>query len=157
MGFSGQNISCLYYFIMSYFPWLTILVVFPIFAGSLIFFLPHKGNKIVRWYTISICLLEFLLMTYAFCYHYQLEDPLIQLRKDYQWIDVFDFHWRLGIDGLSLRSILLTGFITTLATLASWLVTRNSGLFYFLMLAMYSDQIGLFSSRDLLLFLSCGS
>jgi len=137
---------------MSYFPWLTILVVFPIFAGSLIFFLPHKGNKIVRWYTISICLLEFLLMTYAFCYHYQLEDPLIQLREDYQWIDVFDFHWRLGIDGLSLGSILLTGFITTLATLAAWPVTRNSGLFYFLMLAMYSGQIGLFSSRDLLLF-----
>ncbi|KAL5646647.1 hypothetical protein ACJX0J_003928 [Zea mays] len=152
MGFSGQNVSCLYYFIMSYFPWLTILVVLPIFAGSLIFFLPHKGNKIVRWYTIAICLLEFLLMTYAFCYHFQLEDPLIQLKEDSKWIDVFDFHWRLGIDGLSLGSILLTGFITTLATLAAWPVTRNSQLFYFLMLAMYSGQIGLFSSRDLLLF-----
>nr|YP_009259227.1 NADH-plastoquinone oxidoreductase subunit 4 [Zea diploperennis]ALS45760.1 NADH-plastoquinone oxidoreductase subunit 4 [Zea diploperennis] len=137
---------------MSYFPWLTILVVLPIFAGSLIFFLPHKGNKIVRWYTIAICLLEFLLMTYAFCYHFQLEDPLIQLKEDSKWIDVFDFHWRLGIDGLSLGSILLTGFITTLATLAAWPVTRNSQLFYFLMLAMYSGQIGLFSSRDLLLF-----
>src|SRR6185369_8282415 len=152
MGFSGQNVSCLYYFIMSSFPWLTILVVLPIFAGSLIFFLPHKGNKIVRWYTISICLLEFLLMTYAFCYHFQLEDPLIQLKEDSKWIDVLDFHWRLGIDGLSLGSILLTGFITTLATLAAWPVTRNSRLFYFLMLAMYSGQIGLFSSRDLLLF-----
>ncbi|KAJ1253669.1 hypothetical protein BS78_K210800 [Paspalum vaginatum] len=83
---------------MSYFPWLTILVVFPIFA----------------------------------------EDPLMQLKEDSKWIDVFDFHWRLGIDGLSLGSILLTGFITTLATLAAWPVTRNSRLFYFLMLAMYS-------------------
>ncbi|KAL5677330.1 hypothetical protein ACJX0J_013461 [Zea mays] len=126
MGFSGQNVSCLYYFIMSYFPWLTILVVLPIFAGSLILFLPHKGNKIVRIPS----------MTYAFCYHFQLEDPLIQLKEDSKWIDVFDFHWRLGIDGLSLGSILLTGFITTLATLAAWPVTRNSQLFYFLMLAI---------------------
>ena len=31
-------------------------------------------------------------------------------------------------------------------------VTRDSQLFHFLMLAMYSGQIGLFSSRDLLLF-----
>ena len=61
---------------MSYFPWLTILVVLPIFAGSLIFFLPHKGNKVVRW-----------LLAYAFCYHFQLEDPLIQLKEDYKWID----------------------------------------------------------------------
>nr|YP_009546785.1 NADH-plastoquinone oxidoreductase subunit 4 [Anigozanthos flavidus]AYP35525.1 NADH-plastoquinone oxidoreductase subunit 4 [Anigozanthos flavidus] len=137
---------------MSYFPWLTILVVLPIFVGSSIFFLPHRGNKMYRWYTISICLLELLLTTYLFCYHFQLDDSLIQLEEDYKWIDILDFHWRLGIDGLSIGPILLTGFITTLATLAAWPVTQNSRLFYFLMLAMYSGQIGSFSSRDLLLF-----
>nr|YP_009246686.1 NADH-plastoquinone oxidoreductase subunit 4 [Epimedium acuminatum]YP_009246936.1 NADH-plastoquinone oxidoreductase subunit 4 [Epimedium lishihchenii]YP_009247019.1 NADH-plastoquinone oxidoreductase subunit 4 [Epimedium pseudowushanense]YP_009700888.1 NADH-plastoquinone oxidoreductase subunit 4 [Epimedium wushanense]YP_009700970.1 NADH dehydrogenase subunit 4 [Epimedium chlorandrum]YP_009701277.1 NADH-plastoquinone oxidoreductase subunit 4 [Epimedium ilicifolium]QEQ14926.1 NADH-plastoquinon len=134
------------------FPWLTIIVVLPIFAGSLIFFFPHRGNKVIRWYTICICLLELLLTTYAFCYHFQLDDPLIQLEEDYKWINIFDFHWRLGIDGLSIGPILLTGFITTLATLAAWPVTRDSRLFHFLMLAMYSGQIGSFSSRDLLLF-----
>nr|QFR99615.1 NADH-plastoquinone oxidoreductase subunit 4 [Cyanotis ciliata] len=136
----------------SYFPWLTILVVLPIFAGSSIFFLSHRGNKMFRWYTICICLLELLLTTYVFCYHFQPDDPLIQLQEDYKWIDIFDFHWRLGIDGLSIGPVLLTGFITTLATLAAWPVTRNPRLFYFLMLAMYSGQMGSFSSRDLLLF-----
>ena len=58
----------------------------------------------------------------------------------------------MGIDGLSIGTILLTGFITTLATLAAFPVTRDSRLFHFLMLAMYSGQIGSFSSRDLLLF-----
>ena len=97
-------------------------------------------------------MLELLLTTYVFCYHFQLDDPLIQLVEDYKWIDFFDFDWRLGIDGLSIGPILLTGFITTLATLAAWPVTRDSRLFHFLMLAMYSGQIGSFSSRDLLLF-----
>lgn len=81
-----------------------------------------------------------------------MDDPLIQLVEDFKWIIFFDFHWRLGIDGLSIGPILLTGFITTLATLAAWPVTRDSRLFHFLMLAMYSGQIGLFASRDLLLF-----
>ena len=134
------------------FPWLTIIVVLPIFAGTFIFFFPHRGNKVIRWYTICICLLELLLTAYVFCYHFQLDDPLIQLEQDYKWINFFDFHWRLGIDGLSIGPILLTGFITTLATLAAWPVTRDSKLFHFLMLAMYSGQIGSFSSRDLLLF-----
>nr|AWH02256.1 NADH dehydrogenase subunit 4 [Asclepias alticola]AWH05087.1 NADH dehydrogenase subunit 4 [Asclepias auriculata]AWH08245.1 NADH dehydrogenase subunit 4 [Asclepias otarioides]AWH08403.1 NADH dehydrogenase subunit 4 [Asclepias pellucida]AWH09272.1 NADH dehydrogenase subunit 4 [Asclepias scheryi]AWH09351.1 NADH dehydrogenase subunit 4 [Asclepias similis]AWH10457.1 NADH dehydrogenase subunit 4 [Asclepias virletii] len=137
---------------MTFFPWLTIIVVLPISAGSLIFFLPHRGNKVVRWYTICICILELLLMVYTFCYHFQPDDPLIQLLEDYKWIRLFDFHWRLGIDGLSIGPILLTGFITTLATLSAWPVTRDSRLFHFLMLAMYSGQIGLFSSRNLLLF-----
>ncbi|MFS7891969.1 putative NADH:quinone oxidoreductase/Mrp antiporter, membrane subunit [Helianthus anomalus] len=97
-------------------------------------------------------MLELLLTTYAFCYHFQLDDPLIQLVEDYKWINFFDFRWKLGIDGLSLGPVLLTGFITTLATLAAWPVTRDSRLFHFLMLAMYSGQIGSFSSRDLLLF-----
>nr|YP_010878418.1 NADH dehydrogenase subunit D [Aristolochia littoralis]WHE25425.1 NADH dehydrogenase subunit D [Aristolochia littoralis] len=128
------------------------IVVLPISAGLLILFLPHRGNKGVRWYTMCICLFELLLTTYAFCYYFQFDDPLIQLEEDYKWINFFDFHWRLGIDGLSIGPILLTGFITTLATLAAWPVTRDSRLFYFLMLAMYSGQIGLFASRDLLLF-----
>nr|YP_009774914.1 NADH dehydrogenase subunit 4 [Fallopia sachalinensis]QJA14970.1 NADH dehydrogenase subunit 4 [Fallopia sachalinensis] len=101
---------------------------------------------------MCICILEFLLTIYVFCYHFQPDDPLIQLVEDYNWIRFFDFHWRLGIDGLSIGPVLLTGFITTLATLAAWPVTRDSRLFHFLMLAMYSGQIGLFSSRDLLLF-----
>ncbi|KAI3932202.1 hypothetical protein MKW92_045532 [Papaver armeniacum] len=150
-GFSGQSVSYLV-FTTNFFPWLTIIVVLPIFAGFSIFFLPHRGNKVIRWYTISICLLELLLTTYVFCYHFQLDDPLIQLEQDFKWINFFDFHWRLGIDGISIGPILLTGFITTLATLAARPVTRDSRLFHFLMLAMYSGQIGLFSSRDLLLF-----
>nr|AOW68678.1 NADH-plastoquinone oxidoreductase subunit 4 [Intsia bijuga] len=139
-------------FTTNFFPWLTIIVVLPISAGSLIFLFPHRGNKVIRWYTICICLIDLLLTTYAFCYHFELDDPLMQLTENYKWINFFDFYWRFGIDGLSIGPILLTGFITTLATLAAQPVTRESKLFHFLILAMYSGQIGSFSSRDILLF-----
>nr|YP_010850265.1 NADH dehydrogenase subunit 4 [Lobelia zeylanica]WGH11686.1 NADH dehydrogenase subunit 4 [Lobelia zeylanica] len=139
-------------FTTNFFPWLTIIVFFPIAAGSLIIFLPYRGNKVIRWYTIFICIFELLLITYVFCYQFQSDDPLIQLVENYKWIHFFDLRWKLGIDGLSIGPILLTGFITTLATLAAWPLTRDSRLFHFLLLAMYSAQIGLFSSQDLLLF-----
>ena len=76
-------------------------------------------------------------MTYVFCYNFQLDDPLIQFEDDFQWIKIFDFHWRLGIDGLSIGPILLTGFITTLATLAAWPVTRDSRLLPYMMRIKY--------------------
>nr|YP_010118412.1 NADH-plastoquinone oxidoreductase subunit 4 [Pilea plataniflora]QQY86029.1 NADH-plastoquinone oxidoreductase subunit 4 [Pilea plataniflora] len=128
------------------------VVALPIFAGSLIFFFPHRGNKVIRWYTICISIIELLLTTYTFGYHFQLDEPLIQLTEDYKWIHFFDFSWRLGIDGISIGPVLLTGFITTLSTLAARPVTRESRLFHFLLLAMYSGQIGPFSSQDILLF-----
>jgi NAD(P)H-quinone oxidoreductase subunit 4 len=91
-------------------------------------------------------------MTYVFGSYYHIFDISLQLQDDFSWINVIDFHWRLGVDGLSIALFLLTGFITSLATLAAWPVTRNPKLFYFLMLAMYSGQLGLFASQDLLLF-----
>nr|QYB21572.1 NADH-plastoquinone oxidoreductase subunit 4 [Halocarpus bidwillii] len=137
---------------MSNLPWLTIIVILPISAGFLIPLFPHRGNKVIRWYTLGICLLELLLITYTFRYHFLFANSLIQLEENYNWIDLIHFHWRLGIDGLSIGLISLTGFVTTLATLAAWPVTRNPRLLHFLMLAMYSGQLGLFASRDILLF-----
>ncbi|KAF2913203.1 hypothetical protein DAI22_10g165814 [Oryza sativa Japonica Group] len=103
---------------------------------------------------MSICLLEFLLMTYAFCYHFQLEDPLIQLKEDSKWIDVFNFHWRLGIDGLSLGSILLTGFMTTLATLAAWPLELIP---VYLLLSMWGGKRRLYSATKFILYTAGGS
>lgn len=137
---------------MMNFPWLTVIVLFPISAGLLIPFLPGKGNSIVRWYTLGVCLLDLILMTYVFASYYSLSNIQIQLKEDYIWFEIINFHWRLGLDGLSIGLFLLTGFITTLATLAAWPVTRNPRFFHFLMLAMYSGQLGLFASQDILLF-----
>jgi NAD(P)H-quinone oxidoreductase subunit 4 len=106
----------------------------------------------IRWYSLGICLIDLILISFIFYSKYNLYETGIQLKEDYTWIEGIDFHWRMGIDGLSVGLILLTGFITTLATLAAWPVTRNPKLFYFLMLAMYSGQLGLFLSQDILLF-----
>lgn len=137
---------------MIHFPWLTAIVLFPVSAGLVIPCLPSLGNQMVRWYALGVCLLDLVLMTYVFGCYYQLAELQVQLTEDYTWMDTIGFHWRLGVDGLSVSLLLLTGFITTVATLAAWPLTRNPRLFYFLMLAMYSGQLGLFASQDMLLF-----
>jgi NAD(P)H-quinone oxidoreductase subunit 4 len=48
--------------------------------------------------------------------------------------------------------ILLSGLITTLAILASWKVEHKPKLYYFLILVLYSAQIGVFAAQDLMLF-----
>nr|YP_009548461.1 NADH-plastoquinone oxidoreductase subunit 4 [Pityrogramma trifoliata]AYW15282.1 NADH-plastoquinone oxidoreductase subunit 4 [Pityrogramma trifoliata] len=133
-------------------PWLTAIVSFPIMSSLMIPFLPRNGNKLIRWYTLSICILEFLSITYIFYRQFQLNSQSIQLLETSIWIRSIHFHWSLGVDGLSMGLVLLTGFVTTLATLAAWPITRNTRLFHLLMLILYGGQIGLFVSRDILLF-----
>ena len=137
---------------MIHFPWLTVITLFPISASFLIPFIPDKDGKTVRWYALGVGLVDFLLILYFFGCHYSFQSTGIQFFEDYSWISDLGLHWSLGVDGISMPLILLTGFITTLAILAAWPITKNSKLFYFLMLAMYSGQIGVFAAQDLLLF-----
>jgi NAD(P)H-quinone oxidoreductase subunit 4 len=137
---------------MTQFPWLTTIVLLPLVGALLIPWIPDRQGTTIRWYALGVSLVDLALLTYAFGYHYNLDEPGLQLVESYQWIEALHLHWAVGADGLSMPLMLLTGLITTLATLAAWPVTKNPRLFYALMLAMYSGQLGVFASQDLLLF-----
>ncbi|TAG40878.1 MAG: NAD(P)H-quinone oxidoreductase subunit 4, partial [Oscillatoriales cyanobacterium] len=134
------------------FPWLTTTILFPIAAALLIPLIPDKDGKTVRWYALIVGLIDFALLVYAFCTQYDFSNPDLQLVESYTWVQQLDLNWSVGADGLSMPLILLTGFITTLATLAAWPVTLKPKLFYFLMLTMYGGQIAVFAVQDMLLF-----
>ena len=97
-------------------------------------------------------LINFAILIYAFNTGYDFQTPGLQLVEKYTWVPQIDLNWSVGADGLSMPLIILTGFITTLATLAAWPVTLKPKLFYFLMLLMYGGQIAVFAVQDMLLF-----
>ncbi len=136
------------------FPWLTTILLLPLVAAFAIPFIPDKyGNaKNVRSYSMAVGFIELSLMVYAFWSQYNLHEASFQMSENYAWIPQLGLNWSLAVDGLSMPLILLTGLITTLAIFASWNVTNKSRLFYFLMLCLYSAQIGVFAAQDLLLF-----
>jgi NAD(P)H-quinone oxidoreductase subunit 4 len=105
-----------------------------------------------RWYALIVGLIDFALIVYVFGSQYDFATPGLQLVEKYSWVPQLDLNWSVGVDGLSMPLVLLTGFMTTLATLAAWPVTFKPKLFYFLMLAMYGGQIAVFAVQDMLLF-----
>jgi len=134
------------------FPWLTTIILFPIVASLFIPFLPEKNGRWERWYALIIGLIDFSLIVYAFATRYDFANPGLQLVEKYSWVPELDLNWSVGVDGLSMPLVLLTGFMTTLAILAAWPVTLKPKLFYFLMLAMYGGQIAVFAVQDMIFF-----
>jgi len=137
---------------MTDFPWLTTIILFPIAASLFIPFLPEKNGLWERWYALIIGLIDFSLIVYAFVTQYDFADPGLQLVEKYSWVPQLDLNWSVGVDGIAMPLVILTGFMTTLATLAAWPVTYKPKLFYFLILAMYGGQIAVFAVQDMLLF-----
>jgi NAD(P)H-quinone oxidoreductase subunit 4 len=134
------------------FPWLTTITLLPLAAALCIPAIPDKQGKTVRWYALGVGLIEFALIIYTFWQNYDFQNPGFQLVESYPWIPQLGLNWSLAVDGLSMPLVVLAGLVTTLSTLAAWKVTEKPKLFYFLILAMYSAQIGVFCSQDLMLF-----
>ncbi|MEL6131736.1 MAG: NAD(P)H-quinone oxidoreductase subunit 4, partial [Cyanobacteria bacterium J06628_4] len=130
------------------FPWLTTIILLPIGAALLLPFIPDQDGKTVRWYSLIVGLIDFALIVTAFVNYYDPTYSGMQLVESYSWVPALDLKWSVGVDGLSMPLVLLTGFITTLATLAAWPVTLKPKLFYFLLLSMYGAQIAVFAVQD---------
>lgn len=133
-------------------PWLSAIIFLPLVAVLAIPIIPDKEGKTVRWYGLGVAILDFSLIICALWQGYDFQSSALQLTESYSWIPQIGFNWSLGVDGLSMPLILLTGLINTLAVFAAWKVTNKPRLFYALMLVMYSAQLGVFLAQDLLMF-----
>ena len=133
-------------------PWLTTIILLPLLASLAIPVLPDKEGRTIRWYALGVGLLDLALIVFCFWTHYNLDNSGFQLTETYAWIPQLGLNWSVAVDGLSMPLIALTGFVNTLAILASWNVTKKPRLFYALMLVLYSAQLGVFAAQDLLLF-----
>jgi NAD(P)H-quinone oxidoreductase subunit 4 len=133
------------------FPWLTAIVLLPLIAALIVPVLPVKDDKQVRWYALGVGIADFVLMVYTFWQHYDPRNASLQLIEKYDWIPQIGLSWAVSVDGISMPLVLLAGLVTTLAMLSAWQVDRKPRLFYFLMLVLYSAQIGVFVAQDLLL------
>ena len=134
------------------FPWLTTIILLPLIASALIPVLPDKTGKQVRWYALSVGLIDFVLMCAVFWTHYDASSATFQLVETIAWLPQLGFNWTVSVDGLSVPLVLLSGLVTTLSMFAAWRVDQRPRLFYALMLVLYAAQIGVFVAQDLMLF-----
>jgi NADH-quinone oxidoreductase subunit M len=76
-----------------------------------------------------------------------------QFVERHAWIPAFGISYAVGVDGISLFLLLLTGFLTPLALVSSWeSVHKKVRAFSIMLLLLESAMIGVFISLDLFLF-----
>ena len=76
-----------------------------------------------------------------------------QMTESLPWAESFGLTFTLGIDGISLPLLIISAFLTTLATAGSWREIRfSTGPYYALLLLFEGAIIGVFTSLNLILF-----
>ncbi|MEO6810110.1 MAG: NADH-quinone oxidoreductase subunit M [Isosphaeraceae bacterium] len=68
------------------------------------------------------------------------------------WIPYFNIQYFLGVDGISLSLVVLTGLVSVLACLASWNINTQVKGYFALFLLLVTSMTGVFLALDLFLF-----
>ena len=135
------------------FPLLSLAIWVPILFGLLV--LATGGDRNApraRWLALAGALLGFL-VTLPLYAQFDISIAGMQFVEMRPWIEHFNAHYHLGVDGISLLFILLNSFMTPLVVIASWRVIKTRVAQYMAAFLIMSGLLnGVFSALDALLF-----
>jgi len=132
---------------------LSLAIWTPIAFGALLLALgSDKHAGVARWLAL-IGAQAGLLVTVPLYDGFQLGTAAMQFVEKASWIEGFNIHYHLGVDGLSFWFVPLTAFITVIVVIASWeSITERVYQYMGAFLILSGLMIGVFSALDGLLF-----
>src|SRR5947207_4258129 len=133
------------------FPILTSLIALPI-AGALVLLLVGDDERLAKQVALVVSLAVFA-ETLLLWSRFNAASADFQFVERHAWIPAFGISYFIGVDGISLLLLVLTGFLTPLALVGSWeSVHTKTKAFCMFVLLLESAMIGVFVSLDLFLF-----
>jgi NADH-quinone oxidoreductase subunit M len=132
---------------------LSLAIWTPIVFGVVLLALGRDDQApVARWIALVGAVVG-LVVTVPLYTGFKLGTAALQFVEKAPWIENFNIHYHLGVDGISLWLVLLTAFINVVVVVASWesISTRvNQYMGAFLILS--GLMIGVFSAQDAMLF-----
>lgn len=130
---------------------LTWILLLPALGAVVLALLPARGKLIQGW-ALVVSLATFLL-TLHLPMHFQATHAGFQFEINHAWIIAPPIRYHLGVDGLSMWLVVLTGFLAPIGVLASWrAIDTRVKEFYFLFLLQQTAMLGVFLALDLMVY-----
>lgn len=132
---------------------LSLAIWLPIVIGALLLFFGREGQaRFVRWAALIGAIASFI-VTIPVYTRFALGTAKMQFVEKSVWIERFNVHYHLGVDGLSMWFVLLTSFITVIVVIAAWeVITERVNQYMGAFLILSGLMIGVFSALDGILF-----
>jgi NADH-quinone oxidoreductase subunit M len=134
---------------------LTLIVFMPLVCGAIIMLTPRSmSDRSVKWLTFALSLIPAALtITLWVMYPSAAADANgFKFGVDVPWFPQINSRYSLGVDGISLAMILLTGILTPLAILISFSISEKVRTYMALFMLLETGLLGVFVSLDMILF-----
>ncbi|MDB5262245.1 MAG: oxidoreductase [Adhaeribacter sp.] len=138
---------------------LSSLIFIPLLAVLIILCLPkqfYNGIKLVSLLATGLQLILAVWLFSAFnpatTQAYQFVEQLNWISLDLQSLGLLQIQYFIGVDGISLGMVLLTGLISVVGVIASWTISKNVKGYFALYLLLVGSVMGCFLALDFFLF-----
>ena len=133
--------------------WIVTATIFqPLISAAIIALLPQTEKRLVRGWTFLAMFLNFGLTVLLYGL-FDPKGPEFQLEQRVPWIADLGISYHVGVDGLAVSLMLLTGFLGPLVVLSSWsFIESRVKTFHLALLLIQSAMLGAFASLDVILF-----
>jgi NADH-quinone oxidoreductase subunit M len=132
------------------FPLLTALIVVPAFGALVVALLPRHQEGLLRLVGLLFSLATAALTAYI-AIDFKAGAAGFQFLQSYDWIKDLGITWKLGVDGISLWLVVLTGILFPIA-IAGPLVKKDVKSYIGWLLFLEAGCLGVFLALDLLVF-----
>jgi len=136
--------------------YLSLIVFLPMFAALAIAFFPKGKDDAVKFTTLGVTIVVFLLalgmLRNWFGLDFEKGQAAMQNLFVYGWIPSFGIQYFMGLAGISFPLVVLTAFICMLAMGASWPIQKHVKAYCILFLLLETGMLGVFMALDFFLF-----
>ena len=129
---------------------LSILIVGPAVSAFIVAAMPDN-KQLTRWLALALSTLIGALAIYTF-FEYDRDAAGLQFVTEVNWFELLGASWSVGVDGISVTMILLTGILVPLAVLISWEIEDRVNMHLGLILFFETGLMGVFAATDLMIF-----
>jgi NADH-quinone oxidoreductase subunit M len=128
-------------------PWLTILILVPLFGGIVVAGLGAEQRRLARGLALAFSLVG---LTGALCLwkHFDAASGDLQFVEKHDWVPSLGIQYFLGVDGLGLLMVMLTAIVVPLSILASWRIDDRAHIYNALVLWLQAGLFGTFTALN---------
>jgi NADH-quinone oxidoreductase subunit M len=130
------------------FPFLSVITFIPIVTGLLLLFFPSERKTAIRWVALIASSAALLLSLWVYI-SYDQSTGGYQFQEQYTWIERLGISYHVGVDGMNLPLVLLTGIVMFTGVLISWGIDDRPREFFAFLFILATGVFGVFVALDL--------
>jgi NADH-quinone oxidoreductase subunit M len=134
---------------------LSYIIFIPLIGSLVVLFLPKEKFGAIRWTSAFFSFVSMILsfyLTYDYYFNYSSSSNMVYMEGPYNWISAISAQYLLGVDGISVPMIFLTGLLSFISILASFNIEKRVKEYFAFFLLLEVGMMGVFSSLDFFLF-----